>query len=94
MWRARPGSVIEGIALEHGENSLFTLSYRVSRLIAEENGENAFALKTVLADVRDPFADVSTGSTQRLRAGVHAWRAFSRVIAPRSSSMPPSFLRS
>ncbi len=41
------------IALGHGENSLFTLSYRVSRLIAEEDGENAFDLKTVLADVRD-----------------------------------------
>jgi FlaA1/EpsC-like NDP-sugar epimerase len=49
------------IALGHGENSLFTLSYRVSRVIADENGEsgcavsnqNAFELKTVLADVRD-----------------------------------------
>ncbi|MDI6770555.1 MAG: hypothetical protein QMD04_12895, partial [Anaerolineales bacterium] len=43
--RFRPGqllvlSVIEGIALGHGENSLFTLSYRVSRVIAEENSGN------------------------------------------------------
>lgn len=48
--RFQPGQLI---ALGHGENSLFTLSYRVSRVIAKENRDNAFDLKTVLADVRD-----------------------------------------
>ena len=41
------------IALGHGENSLFSLSYKVSKVKGEKYGDGPFDLRVVVADIRD-----------------------------------------
>ena len=41
------------IALGHGENSLFSLSYKISKARTEAEGDSPFDLRVVVADIRD-----------------------------------------